>query len=32
MEDFVVTGVRFALDIAFKATVLLGLTAVAVSA
>jgi beta-lactamase regulating signal transducer with metallopeptidase domain/tetratricopeptide (TPR) repeat protein len=32
MEDFVVTGVRFALDIAFKATVLLGLTALAVSA
>ena len=32
MEDFVVTGVRFALDIAFKATVLLGLTALTVSA
>jgi beta-lactamase regulating signal transducer with metallopeptidase domain/tetratricopeptide (TPR) repeat protein len=32
MEDFVVTGVRFALDIAFKATVLLALTALAVSA
>jgi beta-lactamase regulating signal transducer with metallopeptidase domain/tetratricopeptide (TPR) repeat protein len=32
MEDFVVTGVRFALDIAFKATVLFALTALAVSA
>lgn len=32
MEDFVVTGVRFALDIAFKATVLLALTALTVSA
>ena len=32
MEDFVVNGVRFALDIAFKATVLLALTALALSA
>lgn len=32
MEDFVVNGVRFALDIAFKATILLALTALAVSA
>jgi beta-lactamase regulating signal transducer with metallopeptidase domain/tetratricopeptide (TPR) repeat protein len=32
MEDIVVTAVRFALDIAFKATVLLGLTALTVSA
>lgn len=32
MEDFVVNGVRFALDIAFKATVLLALTALAVAA
>src|SRR5687768_7383694 len=32
MEDFVVTGVRFALDIAFKATVLLAVIALAVSA
>nr|MDQ5872212.1 hypothetical protein [Acidobacteriota bacterium] len=32
MEDFVVTAVAFALDIAFKATVLLALTALTVSA
>lgn len=32
MEDVVVTAVRFALDIAFKATVLLALTAVTVAA
>jgi beta-lactamase regulating signal transducer with metallopeptidase domain/tetratricopeptide (TPR) repeat protein len=32
MEDFVVVAVRFALDIAFKATVLLALTALTVSA
>ncbi|HVE66434.1 MAG TPA: M56 family metallopeptidase, partial [Thermoanaerobaculia bacterium] len=32
MEDVVVTAVRFAIDIAFKATVLLALTAVTVAA
>ena len=32
MEDVVVTAVRFAIDIAFKATVLLALTALTVSA